>query len=182
MKNIQSSAIGTSGEYLVLSELIKKGYVAGLAPQNIKDFDIVVLNSDGTNSFPMQVKTTTKKKRAWVMQEKHETPIKDLVYCFVYMTELLEQTEIYIIDSKIVGHKLKLGHQIWLKTPSRDGSPHNDTKMRQLDEGYSDKNIDSLKNIKNLLTENEIEHLGKYKIGWMEKYKNNWALISVDNG
>ena len=51
-KKIQNSVLGTSGEYLVLSKLLLKGYVAGLAPDFTKDFDIVVVSTDGKHSAP----------------------------------------------------------------------------------------------------------------------------------
>ena len=49
-KNIpQTSVIGASGEYLVLSTLLKHNFIAGKAPDNTKDYDLVVINKDGTS-------------------------------------------------------------------------------------------------------------------------------------
>ena len=103
---LQSSVIGAAGEHLVLSELLKRGYVAGLAPFNVKDYDIVVLNKDGTNSFPIQVKTTASNKRGWIMQKKHEKPVKDLIYCFVYLTEKLSDITFCKLIDELFGFSI----------------------------------------------------------------------------
>ena len=68
-KRPQSSVIGAAGEHLVLSHLLRLGYIAGKTPDFTKDYDLVVLNKDGNDSAPIQVKTTT--YRTWIMQKKH---------------------------------------------------------------------------------------------------------------
>ena len=76
---IQSAVLGASGEHLILSQLLRLNFVAGKAPDNTKDYDLIVLNKDGTTSSPIQVKTTSQKS-GWVLSKKHETPIKDLTF------------------------------------------------------------------------------------------------------
>ena len=94
----QSAVIGAAGEHLVLSNLLRLNYIAGKAPDNTKDYDLVVLNSDGTTSFPIQVKTTIDKKKSWILSEKHEKPIKNLIYCFVYIESKSSFSEIFVIE------------------------------------------------------------------------------------
>jgi len=184
MKNqkVQSSVVGAAGEHLVLSELFKRGYIAGLAPFNVKDYDIVVLNQDGTNSFPIQVKTTASNKRGWIMQDKHEKPIKDLYYCFVYLNEKLSDTEIFIIDSKNVADFLKLTHSIWLKVPGKNGKKHNDSKMRMLGRGINQDWIRNFDKIEKLLSKQEISFIKKMEKTnnhWIAPFKDAWNLIKV---
>ena len=52
---LQSAVLGASGEYLVLSHLLRLNFVAGKAPDNTKDYDLIVLNKNGTSSSPLQV-------------------------------------------------------------------------------------------------------------------------------
>ena len=40
---VQSAVIGSAGEHLVISLLLRRNFIAGLAPQNTEDFDIVVM-------------------------------------------------------------------------------------------------------------------------------------------
>ena len=76
----QPAVIGASGEYLVLSHLLRLNLIAGTAPENTKDYDLIVLNKDGTTSFPIQVKTTIDKKDGWILKDKHEKIIKNLIF------------------------------------------------------------------------------------------------------
>ena len=70
----QTSSIGSSGEHLVLSQLLKMNFVAGLAPENTKDYDLIVLNREGNISFPIQVKTALHSKTSygssgWILRD-----------------------------------------------------------------------------------------------------------------
>ena len=172
---IQSSVLGASGEHLILSHLLRLNYIAGKAPDNTKDYDLIVLNKDGTTSSPIQVKTTSQKS-GWVLSKKHETPIKDLIFCFVYMDLNSNDNEIYIIDSKTVANFVKLGHQIWLKLPGLKGQKHNDGDMRRL-ERVAHKNINRVPNYEKYLDQIELEYLKDYKENWMEKYRDNWQIL-----
>ena len=173
----QSAVLGASGEYLVLSHLLRLNFIAGKAPDNIKDYDLIVHNKDGTSSSPIQVKTTFKKD-AWILKKKHEEPIKNLVFCFVYMSKDSDKSEIFVIDSKTVSNFVKTGHKIWLKLPGLKGQKHNDTKMRQLSRDPFKNVVRKTKNYKEYLTKEEIKFLEEYSSGWMDKYKDAWHLIN----
>jgi hypothetical protein len=171
----QSAVLGASGEYLVLSNLLRLNFVAGKAPDNTKDYDLIVLNKDGTSSSPIQVKTTFKKD-GWILNEKHEKIIKNLFFCFVYMSKDSNENEIYVIDSEAVAHSVKNSHRIWLKLPGLKGKKHNDNSMRQLTRDH--KNIFAkLKNYKEYLSKEEIKFIEDHSSGWMNKYKDAWNLI-----
>jgi len=169
----QSAVIGASGEHLVLSNLLRLNFIAGKAPDNTKDYDLIVLNKDGTSSSPIQVKTTLNKRKGWILQEKHETPIKNLVFCFVCMEKDSSETEIYVIDAKTVAYVVKTSHKIWLKLSGLKGQKHNPTSIRHL----SPSGIARLKNLKDYLTKSELEFLNKYSDGWLVRYRDAWHLI-----
>ena len=182
---IQSSVLGTSGEYLVLSKLLLKGFVAGLAPEFTKDFDIVVVSKDGKHSAPIQVKTTTSSDM-WRMDRKHE--IENLIYCLVKIDEKTHETEFFIIDSKIVSFALTISHKIWLKLPSVRKDIKNDSKMRVIKRDYKKlspiptiqrKLRENNKDLSEYLSEGELNFLSNYSEGWMEKYKNAWDTIKT---
>lgn len=179
----QTSVIGAAGEHLVLSHLLKNNFVAGTAPYNTKDYDLVVLSKDGAASSPIQVKTAMQHKKSgatdgWILRDKHEIALPNLIFCFVRMYLDSDHSEIHIIDSKTVAYAAKLSHQIWLKLPGLKGRPHKDTAMRQLMHDY--RKISGIKNnpnLKDYLNTEELKFLNDYSLGWMDKYKDNWSLI-----
>ena len=80
---IQSAILGSAGEHLAISFLLRKNLIAGLAPQNTEDFDVVVMSKSGQLLFPVQVKTSTKKD--WMLSKKQETPIPNLIYSLNFL-------------------------------------------------------------------------------------------------
>ena len=171
----QSSVIGAAGEHLVLSNLLRLNFVAGQSPYNTKDYDLVVLNKNGTSSSPIQVKTALNKD-GWVMKKKDETPIANLIFCFVYLEIDSNKTEIYIIDSKTVSEILNFSHRIWLKVPGLKGRKHNDNNMRVLSRNNA-VIVGKIKNFEEYLDADEINFLANHSEGWLNKYKDAWHLI-----
>tara|TARA_Y100001935_G_scaffold108961_1_gene90447 strand:+ start:64 stop:612 length:549 start_codon:yes stop_codon:yes gene_type:complete len=172
----QSSLVGSAGEHLVLSKLLIKNYIAALAPEFTKSYDIIVLNKDGTSSFPIQVKSSYDSNYGWILSQKNEEPIKNLFYAFVDFQSSEENPNIYIIDSPLVAKLVKTSHQIYLKVPGRKGQKHNDTPMRRL--AYDFKNTwKNTSNLEKYLNKQELTFLNKYSNGWLDEYKDAWHLI-----
>lgn len=178
MPTIQTSILGASGEYLVLSLLLKNNFIAGKAPENTKDYDLIIINKDGTNSAPIQVKTSSHNTH-WIMSEKHEIVINNLYFFFVYMGEELKDTEIFIIDSKTVAHALSFSHKIWGKLPGINGKKHKDNSMRKLSRDFSHI-VRNTPNYRELLTKTEVEFINEYSEGWINQFKNAWHLLKSE--
>lgn len=53
----QSTLLGVAGEHYVMTELLRRGYIAALAPQGVPNVDIIVTDRDGGRLCPIQVKT-----------------------------------------------------------------------------------------------------------------------------
>ena len=182
----QTSISGASGEHLVLSHLLKLNLVAGLAPYNTKDCDIVVASDSESNPKNIQVKTSLYQKKQndlsvlyWILKKKHETEIKNLLFCFVYISQESNDYKIFVLDSKTVSYLTTMSHSIWLKLPGPNGNKHTDTNMRKLASDYF-LEITAKHNRENLedyLSTGEIKFLEKYKHGWLDEYENNWQLI-----
>ncbi|HEY8065135.1 MAG TPA: hypothetical protein VIF40_10480, partial [Methylosinus sp.] len=70
----QSSLLGAAGEYHVISELLRRGYIAALAPQGVPNADIVVTDVEGARLCSIQVKTRRDigSDGGWHMKAKHE--------------------------------------------------------------------------------------------------------------
>lgn len=140
MNNI---SIGNSGEYFVAGELERRGFTCGVPMSNVKNFDILAIkNEEPFNQYAIQVKTTTYKRKKWMLNKKNENLSGDnIYYVFVSLNEL-DQPEYHIVPSKVVSKTIKDNHHDWLNSPGKKGQSHNDNSMREFkdeDNKYLDK-------------------------------------------
>jgi hypothetical protein len=162
--------IGVAGEYFVMSELLRRGFVAALAPRGVPHTDIVVTDINGHRLCAIQVKT----RRAigadggWHMSEKHEAIFGEkLFYCFVDFGQAIDDpAHLFIVPSLLVADVIKTSHTRWKNTPGRNGKVRSpDSKLRRFLPDYS--------------------HIfacadNPYKQGWLDKYKNAWHLLQLE--
>jgi hypothetical protein len=132
----QTSLLGAAGEHYVMSELLRRGYIAALAPQGVPNADIVVCNVEGTQLASIQVKTRRDRggDGGWHMKAKHEDVRSDMLfYSFVdFGADVGTPAVVYVIPSPRVAEVLAVSHRKWLATPGRNGQAHNDTPIRRL--------------------------------------------------
>lgn len=130
MSNHNNVNIGNAGEYFVAGELERRGFTVAVPMSNVKDVDILAINRETYEQFAIQVKTTGYKQKKWTLAAKNENLHGDnIVYVFVSLNEL-DAPEYHIVPSKTVADTIKEYHANWLKTPRKDGKPHNDTNIR----------------------------------------------------
>lgn len=156
-----TSLIGAAGEHLVMSQLLRRGFIAALAPAGVPNCDIIVTDDLGDRSFEVQVKT----RRAlgsdggWHMSKKHEQLVSpNLYYCFVDLGHAAsDNPTIYVVPAPTVAAVLKRSHQQWLSMPGKGGKQHNDTDFRRFLPDYS--------------------HLGLADLasGWLESFEGDGA-------
>jgi hypothetical protein len=77
-----SNLIGVAGEYYVLSEFLRRGYIAALAPTGVPNADIVVTDIQCSHLCSIQVKTRrgVGSDGGWHMKAKHEKIRGDLYF------------------------------------------------------------------------------------------------------
>lgn len=165
----QTSLLGAAGEYYVMAELLRRGYIAALAPQGVPNADIVVTDIEGSRLCSIQVKT----RRAigsdggWHMKKKHES-IRSarLYYCFVdFGKSPNDRPSVHILPSDRVGEVLEASHQRWLTTPGKKGQARKDGDMRRLLPDYT--RIFGV-------TSNP------YPMGWLDQYRDAWHLLGLE--
>ena len=86
MHKISSTIVGAAGEYHVLSQLLRRGWFAALAPDEVPNMDILVTDENNEKLCAIQVKTRRQIRRdkGWHMKPNHETMVADdLFYVFV---------------------------------------------------------------------------------------------------
>ncbi len=165
----QTVLLGAAGEHHVMAELLRRDYIAALAPQGMSKADILVTDSRGERHCSIQVKTRRDRGSdgGWHMNEKHEK-IRDkhLFYCFVDFGKTPhDRPEVYVLPSERVADALQRSHSSWLNIPGKQGQKRNDSPMRRL-----------LPDYKGLF---EPEN-NPYPKGWLDEYRDAWNLFGLD--
>lgn len=165
----QSSLLGAAGEYFVMSEMLRRGFIAALAPAGVPHADIVVTNVEGSRLCSLQVKTRRDigSDGGWHMKAKHEDMRADaLFYCFVDFGKTPEVTPVvYVVPSAVVAEVLAASHSKWLATPGKNGQPHKDSVMRRMLPDYS--KIFGASN-------------NPYPKGWLDQYRSAWHKLGLE--
>jgi hypothetical protein len=106
----------------------------------------------------VKTRTGTDADQGWHMSVKHEEMRDpDMFYCFVALGEI--ESNVYVIPAVNVADAVKESHATWLRTPGAKGQQHNHTDIRRIKNRYG-MVLDSAPD------------------GWMDKYLENWELIS----
>ena len=154
---------GAAGEHFVMSQLLRRGFIAALAPVGVPNCDIVVTDDIGDRLCAVQVKARNNvgTDGGWHMGKKHEAlTAPSLFYCFVDFGDGVEMSPFtYVVPAAIVATTLAECHQAWLNQPGKKGQQRKDGDMRRLLPAY-----DHLE-------------LNRYKQGWLEQYREAWDLL-----
>lgn len=159
-----TSLTGAAGEHFVMSQLLRRGLIAALAPAGVPNCDIIVTDDIGDRLCAVQVKTrnSTGADGGWHMSKKHEALTSPtLFYCFVDFAVGQDCGPFtYVVPSGTVAHVLFECHQAWLHQPRKRGQRRKDNDLRRFLPDYS--------------------HLqmGKYEAGWLERYREAWQLLT----
>lgn len=123
--------IGISGEYFVMAELTRMGYVASLTSRNTKAIDLIVSDKTGQRFASIQVKASNNPlQKTWKLGKSVESNISsNLLYVFVNLNKGCEPSY-YIVPSRYVAYRIKQDYEDWYHTPGTKGKQHNETDMR----------------------------------------------------
>jgi hypothetical protein len=174
MAKISSVIVGAAGEYHVLSQLLRRGWIAALAPDGAPNMDILVTDESSNRLCAIQVKTRRDKgtDKGWHMKQKHEEMVADdLFYIFVDVGKKpSDDTTCHIVPSSIVADCLKRCHKAWLEAPGQGGRPHQDHNMRRLLPDYSKIHPPSARGKTSI---------SEYSSGWIDKYLEDWSVLGL---
>ncbi|WP_439491333.1 hypothetical protein [Blastomonas fulva] len=146
-----------------MSELLRRGFIAALAPVGVPNCDIVVTDDIGDRLCAIQVKSrnSTGADGGWHMGKKHEgLTAPTLFYCFVDFAMGKECAPFtYVVPAAIVAKALAETHQAWLDQRGKKGQQRKDGDMRRFLPSY--------------------DHLGtrQYNSGWLDPYREAWHLL-----
>lgn len=161
-----SSLLGSAGEHYAMSQLLRRGFIAALAPVGVPTADIVVTDDIGERASAIQVKTRREigSDGGWHMKAKHEN-IRggSLFYVFLsFPNDSDRLPDAFVVPSVVVADILRLAHTTWLAKPGRNGQAHKDGEMRRFLPSYA--------------------HLGlgeAYGPGWLEPYRDAWEQLQT---
>ena len=152
-----------------MSQLLRRGLIAALAPVGVPTADIVVTDDTGERACAVQVKTRRElgTDGGWHMKAKHEgIRGSSLFYVFLsFPTDVRALPDAFVVPSAVVAEFLHVSHQTWLARPGRKGQPHKDGEMRRFLPNYSHLDL--------------AEHYGP---GWLEPYRDGWDQLRADAG
>jgi hypothetical protein len=161
--------LGAAGEHYVMAELLRRGYIAALAPHGVPNADIVVTDLEGTRLCSIQVKTRRDigSDGGWHMKAKHEVIRGDrLFYCFVNFGKTANDRPIvHVLPSMLVAEVLKSSHRKWLANPGMKGQAHKDGVMRRFLPDYT-RVFGAVNN--------------PYPKGWLDPHRDAWSLLKLE--
>lgn len=161
-----SSLLGAAGEHYVMSQLLRRGLIAALAPVGVPTADILVTDDIGERACAIQVKTRRElgSDGGWHMKAKHED-IRGASLFYVFLSfpkDAARLPDAFVVPSAVVAEVLFTAHRAWLARPGRNGQPHKDGEMRRFLPDYSREGMEA-----------------SYGPGWLEPYRDAWDQLRV---
>jgi hypothetical protein len=105
-----TTLLGAAGEHYVMSQLLRRGLIAALAPQGVPMADIVVTDLGGDRLCSVQVKSRRDigSDKGWHFQPKHASnPPARLFYCLVdFGKSERDHPTIYVMPSAKIAEVL----------------------------------------------------------------------------
>ena len=173
---IGTSAAGTAGEFYALSLFIRKGFVAGKAPEGTALYDLFVMTPNAFSFAPVQVKTVTN-SRHWMLSQRHEDVVSNLIFCFVLFSNELTSTRVFLVPAGVVSNAIRTGHEIWMALPGLNGTAHTSGNMRTLKMDFSTL-ISNVENPRDYLSHIQLRFLSEHSLGWLDRYENNFEIFN----
>lgn len=161
----KSSLLGAAGEHFVMCQLLRRGFIAALAPAGVPNADIIVSDDLGHRLSAIQVKSRVAKGSdgGWHMKAKHEEIASpSLFYVFVDFgaPERHEAPSCWVVPSTVVADVIRRSHAAWLAAPGKSGQAHKDGVLRRFLPDYDRKGLS----------------IG-YGPGWLDPFREAWDQI-----
>src|SRR3546814_10036305 len=100
-----SSLLGAAGEHYVMPQLLRRGFIAALAPVGVPIADIVITNDAGERACALQVKTRREigSDAGWHRKARHEgIRSASLFYVFLsFRNDLQRLPDAFVIPSAV---------------------------------------------------------------------------------
>jgi len=178
---VNANIVGNAGEYYVMCQLLRRGWIAALAPTGVPNMDIIVTDEQSRRLCSISVKTRRDigSDKGWFMNEKHEQiGAADLFYCFVdFGKRPADAAKCYVVPSSIVSDALIVSHRAWHNQIGRSGNRKDPKEpMRRLLPDYSRHLTTALRASAPAVYE---ELSQKFPKGWLNRYCEAWKELGL---
>lgn len=113
----KSTLIGAAGEYFVMGELLRLGWLAGVTPRGARDFDIIA--TKGEHTIYVRVKTKTSDSRLFRWNRRDGQPVfrgRIVENDFCALVDVGDATtpQYYVAPTTLVEDELQRLHSEWV--------------------------------------------------------------------
>lgn len=183
-EKIDSVIIGNAGEHYIMCQLLRRGWVAALAPTGVPNMDIIVTDKDSRKLCSISVKTRRDigGDKGWHMGAKHERiSAPDLFYCFIdFGKGPTDAARCYVVPSNVVSEVIAVSHKAWHRQPGKRGQALKaETNMRRLLPDYSHLATPALQQNEPAIFDQVV---AKYGPGWLDQYLEGWQRLGLPSG
>lgn len=133
MSETDKSFRGNASQFFIAGELCRRGYAAVVTLGNTPNVDILCSNKEGTRFAHIQVKTFVPGNKTCSVGMKAMQPFGESFFWIlggIPHPGSDRAFEYYIIPSVDMAHHVSHAHDLWLKTPGKNGRVHQESKIR----------------------------------------------------
>ena len=129
----EKSTRGNADQFFVAGELCRRGYPAVVTLGNTPNTDIFCSNIEGSRFVHIQVKTFVPGNATCTVGMKSEQDFGNNFFWVLGGIPKPQQNEVFeyfVIPSKVMAKNVAEAHQLWLRTPGKNGQEHKDNTVR----------------------------------------------------
>ena len=93
---------GMRGVFLVAAELSERGFVVSPTSRSAKGVDLLATNGDGTRTFAVEVKSTTRATFWIVGMNAGKRPARNNIWVFVKFGKPRERSRFFVVPSNVL--------------------------------------------------------------------------------
>ena len=142
-KLVDNALIGNAGEFYVMAELLKRGWIAGLTPRNARAFDILASKKDKILSI--RVKTKSKGNWQWSVNKQgdifHDLSVDNDFTVLVNLGKINLDEMFYVLKTIEINEWLKTNHEQFLQRGGKDNPRRSLSSKEAKLESYKNWNI-----------------------------------------
>lgn len=138
IKEGQGALIGNAGEHYVMGELLKRGWIAGLAPRNAPAFDIIATRADRVVRIRVKTKRTefsdwqwTTHKDGKIFRHLDDRDTRDFLVLVNMEGNTTGCSEFFVLLTHEINRWLEEDFETWRLSPGPHGRKHSEANRHR---------------------------------------------------